>query len=167
LAKDSLARGAKSATFSVPHSYPDTAEPKSGVPDEPLEGTTLEVKQPVVVDRRPQYGQEIADHYAAKALEPEPVCPTIKAVPLGSKVIVWRIPVRTGPIVVAEIGQEKPLEAQVVAVSAVGLNEHDTKALSLLSVGDRVLVRKHSGTEVKVEGHEVTVLHVADILARL
>lgn len=96
-----------------------------------------------------------------------PVAPSVKAVPLGAKVLVWRVPEPESVIQMADIAVEKPLECVVVAVSVTGLNEYDTKALSQLQPGDRVLVRKNSGTEIKVEGSELTVLHVMDILLKL
>ena len=94
-----------------------------------------------------------------------PACPKVKAAPLGSKVILWRIPVAEGLVV--DPNADKPLECEVVAVSTSGLSEFDVQALSQLKIGDKVLIRKNSGTEVKVEGHEVTILHVMDILCRL
>lgn len=98
---------------------------------------------------------------------PPPEAPSVKAVPLGSKVLLWRVPDTEGLIRMADVAQEKPLECVVIAVSATGLNEYDTKALALLQPGDKVLVRKNSGTETKVEGHELTVLHVMDVLLKL
>jgi chaperonin GroES len=109
----------------------------------------------------------VVDKRRAQAAVPVPTCPNVTAVPLGSKVLVWRIPEEQGTILQADIAQEKPLECEVVAVSTTGLSEFDTQALALLKQGDKVLIRKNSGTEIKVEGHELTVLHVMDILLRL
>jgi chaperonin GroES len=114
--------------------------------------------EPKVVDKRPNYDLAPA---------PKPVAPAVKAVPLGSKVLVWRVPEDEGLIAIADSAKEKPLECEVVAVSAVGLNEYDTQLLAALHKGDKILIRKHTGSEIKVEGHELTVLHVQDVLLRL
>ncbi len=108
----------------------------------------------------------VTDRRFAADTKPTPVCPKVKSIPLGSKVLLWRIPAETGVIVEAEISQEKPLECEVVAVSSTGLSEFDSAALAQLKTGDKVLIRKNSGTEIKVEGHELTVIHVMDILLR-
>lgn len=97
----------------------------------------------------------------------QPTAPKVKAIPLGSKILVWRIPEEEGLIAMADIAIEKPLECWVIGVSATGLNEYDSRALELLQPGDKVLVRRNSGTEVKVEGNELTVLHVQDVLLKL
>ncbi len=101
-----------------------------------------------------------------RAAQPEPVAPKVNFTPLGSKCLLWRIPEAEGIIELADSAKEKPLEAEVIAVSATGLSEFDTKALALLKPGDKVLVRKNSGTEIKVDGHELTIIHVQDILGR-
>jgi chaperonin GroES len=119
-----------------------------------------------VQDKRPNYQPSIALGKAEKE-QPVPVCPKVKSVPLGSKVLVWRIPEVEGVIKQADIAVEKPLECQVVAVSTSGLSEYDTQALAQIKTGDKVLIRKNSGTEIKVEGQELTVLHVMDILLKL
>lgn len=98
---------------------------------------------------------------------PEPQPPKVDAIPVGSKCLVWRVPEVGGVIELAESAKEKPLECIILKVSSTGLSEYDSAALALLKAGDKVLVRKNSGTEVKVEGHEVTVLHVMDILLKL
>lgn len=102
-----------------------------------------------------------------KSQTKSPTAPSVTAVPLGSKILVWRIPEAEGLIQMADSAKEKPLECQVVAVSATGLNEYDTKALALLKTGDKVLLRRNSGTEIKVEEHDLTVVHVMDVLLKL
>lgn len=97
----------------------------------------------------------------------KPVAPKVSAVPVGSKLLVWRIPEEKGLIEMADVGKEKPLECEVLAVSATGLNEYDSKALALFQPGDKVLIRRNTGTEIKVEGHDLTILHVQDVLLKL
>lgn len=67
-------------------------------------------------------------------------------------------------IVLAAKSQEKPQIARVVAVGPGG--EVDGKEVKMyLKVGDRVISAKYSGTEVKIDGEEYTIVRQSDILA--
>ena len=68
-------------------------------------------------------------------------------------------------IVLASSAKEKP---QVAVVVAVGDGEsHDGKeaAKMKVKVGDKVIVSKYAGTEVKVDGEELIIVNAGDILA--
>ena len=66
--------------------------------------------------------------------------------------------------VLAAKSQEKPQIARVVAVGPGG--EVDGKEVKMyLKVGDRVISAKYSGTEVKIDGEEYTIVKQSDILA--
>ncbi len=67
-------------------------------------------------------------------------------------------------IVLAGSAKEKPQIAQVVAVGPGG--EVDGKEVKMyLKVGDRVIASKYSGTEVKLDGVDYTILRQSDVLA--
>ncbi len=67
-------------------------------------------------------------------------------------------------IVLAAAAKEKPQIASVVAVGPGGLV--DGKEVKMyVKVGDRVITSKYSGTEVKFENEEYTILRQGDILA--
>ncbi len=67
-------------------------------------------------------------------------------------------------IVLAAKSQEKPQIARVVAVGPGG--EIDGKEVKMyLKVGDRVISAKYTGTEVKIDGEEYTIVKQSDILA--
>ena len=67
-------------------------------------------------------------------------------------------------IVLAAKAQEKPQIARVIAVGAGG--EVDGKEVKMyLKEGDRVICAKYSGTEVKVDGEEYTIVRQNDVLA--
>ena len=69
-----------------------------------------------------------------------------------------------GGLILTGSAKEKPQVAEVVAVGPVGLL--DGKEVDLLvKVGDKVLTSKYSGTEVKVDGEECTIVRQSDILA--
>ncbi len=64
-----------------------------------------------------------------------------------------------GGIYIPDTAKEKPQEGVVAALS--------TDAQAQLAVGDRVLFRKYSGTEVNVGGKEYIIVTVNDILAKV
>lgn len=67
-------------------------------------------------------------------------------------------------IILAGSAKEKPQIAEVVAVGPGGLV--DGKEVTMyLKPKDRVLISKYSGTEVKLDGTEFTILHQSDVLA--
>ena len=76
-------------------------------------------------------------------------------------------PFRTLPhtaVMCGLIEQEKPQIARVVAVGPGG--EVDGKEVKMyLKEGDRVISAKYSGTEVKIDGEEYTIVRQSDILA--
>jgi chaperonin GroES len=83
----------------------------------------------------------------------------MKFKPLGARALVKPVePEQTmdSGIVLPDTAREKPQTAEVVAV---GANE-DVK----VSVGDVVVVRKYSGTEVEVDGEEHRIVDAEDIL---
>ncbi|MBR6419399.1 MAG: co-chaperone GroES [Oscillospiraceae bacterium] len=67
-------------------------------------------------------------------------------------------------IILAASAQEKPQVAEVVAVGPGGVV--DGKEITMyVKVGDKVLLSKYAGTEVKLDGQEYTILKQSDILA--
>jgi chaperonin GroES len=90
---------------------------------------------------------------------------TIK--PLGQRVLLKRIEADTvsaGGIVLPDTAKEKPQEAEVVSLGTGGKDD-DGKAIDFtVKVGDKVLISKYGGTEVKVDGEEMLILSESDIL---
>ena len=67
-------------------------------------------------------------------------------------------------IILAGSAKEKPSIAEVVAVGPGGIVDGE-KVEMYLKVGDRVLLSKYAGTEVKLDGEEYTILRQSDVLA--
>lgn len=67
-------------------------------------------------------------------------------------------------IVLTAAGKEKPQIAEVVAVGPGGMVDGKEVAMTV-KVGDRVIAAKYSGTEIKLDNAEYTVLRLSDILA--
>lgn len=60
--------------------------------------------------------------------------------------------------------QEKPQVSEVVAVGPGGLVDGNQVVMTL-NVGDKVITGKYSGTEVKIDGVEYTIVSQSDVLA--
>ena len=91
-----------------------------------------------------------------------------KIQPLADRVLVKRLDEdeeqSIGGIIIPDTAKEKPQEALVVAVGP-GRTE-DGKRVSLdVKKGDKVLIGKYSGTEVKLDGEEHLILREEEILA--
>ena len=67
-------------------------------------------------------------------------------------------------IILAGNAKEKPQVAEIVAVGPGGVVEGQEITMQV-KVGDRVLISKYAGTEVKLDGQEYTILRQNDILA--
>jgi chaperonin GroES len=88
--------------------------------------------------------------------------------PLGDRVLVKRLELEEevrGGIIIPDSAKEKPLEAEVVAVGAGRLGEDGERMELELKAGDRVLISKYGGTEVKLDGVEHLILREDDVLA--
>ena len=69
-----------------------------------------------------------------------------------------------GGIILTANAKEKPEMAEVVAVGPGGTVD-GKEVVMTVKVGDKVLTSKYSGTEVKVDGEEYTIVRQNDILA--
>ena len=87
--------------------------------------------------------------------------------PLGDRVVLKQLEAEEttkSGIVLPGQAQEKPQEAEVLAVGPGGVV--DGKEVTMqVSVGDKVIYSKYSGTNVKVDGEEYIIVKQSDILA--
>ena len=67
-------------------------------------------------------------------------------------------------IILTAGAKEKPQVAEIVAVGPGGIVDGNEVKMEV-KVGDRVLLSKYAGTEVKVDGVEYSIVHQSDILA--
>jgi len=89
--------------------------------------------------------------------------------PIGDRVVVQPIEREeetSGGILLPGTAKEKPQEGKVMAVGA-GLFRDGRRIAPEVKTGDRVLFAKFSGTEIKLDGQDVLVMHESDILAIL
>jgi chaperonin GroES len=87
--------------------------------------------------------------------------------PLADRVVIKMVEAEEttkSGIILAGNAKEKPQIAEVIAVGPGGVV--DGKDVEMyVDVGDRVLTSKYSGTEVKIDGEEYTIVRQSDILA--
>ena len=91
----------------------------------------------------------------------------MKLVPLSDRVIVKMTEVEettASGIILASSAKEKPTVAEVIAVGPGGMVDgHEVKMT--VSVGQKVIFAKYTGTEVKLGKEEYTIVRQGDILA--
>ena len=91
----------------------------------------------------------------------------MKLVPLGDRVVLKQCEAEEktkSGIILAGQAKEKPQEAEVIAVGPGGVV--DGKEVKMeVSVGDKVIYSKYSGTEVKLDSEEYIIVKQSDILA--
>ena len=87
--------------------------------------------------------------------------------PLGDRVLVQHIEeaeVKKGGIIIPDTAKEKPQEGKVIALGT-GKRDEDGKIIPFtVKAGDKVLVSKYGGTEIKVDGETYLIMREDDIL---
>ena len=73
--------------------------------------------------------------------------------------------VTSSGLVIPDTAQERPQEAQVVAVGPGRIDDKGNRVPVDVKVGDKVIFSKYGGTELKYEGVEYLVLSARDVLA--
>ena len=90
--------------------------------------------------------------------------------PLHDRVVVKRLEQETksaGGIIIPDTAAEKPQQGEITAVGP-GARDESGKLVPLdVKKGDRVLFGKWSGTEVKIDGHELLIMKESDIMGVL
>ena len=90
--------------------------------------------------------------------------------PLADKILVKRVTSEEktkGGLFIPDTAKEKPVEALVVAVGNGKVQKNGKVRAPEVKAGDRILLGKYSGTEVKLDGEEHVILGEDDILAIL
>ena len=93
---------------------------------------------------------------------------TVNLKPLGDRVLVEPVEekeVKKGGIIIPDTAKEKPTEGLVVALGTGKTDDNGKKIPFEVKKGDRVLVSKYGGTEIKLDGKEYKIMSSDDILA--
>ena len=87
--------------------------------------------------------------------------------PLGDRVLVEPLKeeeTTKGGIIIPDTAKEKPQQGKVIAVGTGKLDDNGKKIPFNVKKGDRVLMPKYGGTEVKIDDKEYQILREEDIL---
>lgn len=88
--------------------------------------------------------------------------------PLADRILVRRIDQKEevrGGIIIPDTAKEKPMEGEVVAVGPGRITKDGQRVAPEIGKGDRVLIGKYTGSEVKIGGEEYVILREEDVLA--
>ena len=91
----------------------------------------------------------------------------MKLKPLADRVVIKLVEAEEktkSGIILTGSAKEKPEVAEVIAVGPGGMVD-GKEVVMTVKVGDKVITSKYSGTQVKVEGEEYTIVRQGDILA--
>ena len=87
--------------------------------------------------------------------------------PLHDNVLVKRLEAaeeKVGGIIIPDTAKEKPQEGKVVALGT-GKRDDDGKLIDFtVKKGDKVLISKYGGTEIKIDGDSYLIMREDDIL---
>ena len=90
--------------------------------------------------------------------------------PVGDRILVESVEEKEnkgkkGEIIIPDTAKEKPMESVVVALGTGKTDDNGRKVPFEVKKGDRVLVSKYGGTEIKLGGKDYKILNGDDILA--
>jgi chaperonin GroES len=72
-----------------------------------------------------------------------------------------------GGIIIPDTAKEKPQEAEVIAVGPGKINDDGKRSPMDVKAGDRILIGKYSGSEIKLDEEEYVIVREDEILAVL
>jgi chaperonin GroES len=88
--------------------------------------------------------------------------------PLFDRVMLKRVDAAEtvrGGIIIPDTAKEKPMEAEVVAVGEGKFDDNGKRIPMSVKAGQKVLIGKYSGTEVKLDGVDMVIVREDEILA--
>ena len=88
--------------------------------------------------------------------------------PLFDRVMLKRVDAAEtvrGGIIIPDTAKEKPMEAEVVAVGEGKFDDNGKRIPMSVKAGNKVLIGKYSGTEVKLDGVDMVIVREDEILA--
>jgi chaperonin GroES len=92
----------------------------------------------------------------------------MKVKPLGDRVLLKRVEPKEevrGGIIIPDTAKEKPQEAEVIAVGEGKLDDNGKRVPMNVKEGDRVLIGKYSGQDIKIDDEEYTIVREEEIYA--
>ena len=92
----------------------------------------------------------------------------MKVRPLYDRILVKRIEQqeqKRGGIIIPDTAKEKPMEGKVAAVGEGKIDDNGKRIPLDVKKGDRILIGKYAGTEIKIEDEELLILREDEVLA--
>ena len=92
----------------------------------------------------------------------------MKVRPLYDRILVKRVETKEqvrGGIIIPDTAKEKPLEAEVKAVGEGKFDDNGKRIPLDVKSGDRILIGKYAGTEIKIEDEDYVILREDEVLA--
>ena len=87
--------------------------------------------------------------------------------PLADRILVRRLEeaeTKRGGIIIPDTAKEKPQQGEVVAVGPGKLDDKGNRIKLEVKQGDRILMSKYAGTEVKIDGEDFVIMREDDVL---
>ena len=94
----------------------------------------------------------------------------MKVRPLHDRIMVERLEeqeVKRGGIIIPDTAKEKPQEGKVIAVGTGKVGDDGKKIPLDVKTGNKILLGKYSGSEVKIDDKEYLIMREEDVLAIL
>jgi chaperonin GroES len=88
--------------------------------------------------------------------------------PLHDRVLLKRLEQEEqvrGGIIIPDTAKEKPQEAEVVAVGPGKFNDEGKRVVMDVKAGDRVLIGKYSGSDIKIDDEDYVIVREDEVLA--
>ncbi len=92
---------------------------------------------------------------------------TVNVKPLGDRVLVQPLEeqeMKKGGIIIPDTAKEKPQEGKVIALGTGKVNDEGKKVDFTVKKGDKVLISKYGGTEIKIDNDTYLIMREDDIL---
>lgn len=91
----------------------------------------------------------------------------MKVRPLNDRVLIKRLEAKEqvrGGIIIPDTAKEKPMEGEVIAVGPGRLDDDGKRVAMTVKAGEKVLVGKYAGTEIKIDDVEHVIVREDEIL---
>jgi chaperonin GroES len=120
--------------------------------------------------RSPEFSRPLGrrDLITSQTTKPNRKTMALNIKPLGDRILVEPIEekeTKKGGIIIPDSAKEKPQEGLVVALGTGKTDDNGKKVAFEVKKGDRVLVSKYGGTEIKLDGKEYKIFSSDDLLA--
>jgi chaperonin GroES len=94
--------------------------------------------------------------------------PTMNVKPLADRILVRRLEeqeMKRGGIIIPDTAKEKPQQAEVIAVGPGKITDDGKRVALDVKKGDKILLSKYSGTEVRIGENEYLIVREEEVLA--